>query len=106
QELANHTALVQHLQFSPNGEYLATSSWDRSSIICRVGAVLVPRDVRGFSGQVAWHVMRRVSATGMILLTRLTRRIKVWTEDGLCKRTIDQPHSVSYIAWLPNGESN
>lgn len=103
QELANHTALVRHLQFSPNGKYLATSSWDRSSIIFRVGesfstqAVLV--HVRGFIGQVAW------SATGMILLTRLTRGIKVWTEDGLCKRTIDRPHSVSSIAWLPNSET-
>ncbi|KAG1841235.1 hypothetical protein DFJ58DRAFT_748510 [Suillus subalutaceus] len=103
QDLSIHTALVRHLQFSPNGKYLATSSWDRSSIIFRVGdsfstqAVLV--HVRGFIGQVAW------SATGTILLTRLTRGIKVWTEDGLCKRTIDRPHSVSSITWLPNSET-
>ncbi|KAG1850771.1 hypothetical protein C8R48DRAFT_778116 [Suillus tomentosus] len=104
QDLSIHTALVQHLQFSPNGKYLATSSWDRSSIIFRVGesfstqAVLV--HVRGFIGQVAW------SATGTILLTRLTRGIKVWTEDGLSKRTIDRPHSVSSIAWLPNSDTH
>jgi WD40 repeat protein len=103
QEISIHTALVRHLQFSPNGKYLATSSWDRSSIIFRVGesfstqAVLV--HVRGFIGQVAW------SATGTILLTRLTRGIKVWNEDGLCKRTIDRPHSVSSITWLPNSET-
>ncbi|KAG2046627.1 WD40 repeat-like protein [Suillus hirtellus] len=104
QDLSIHTALVRHLQFSPNGKYLATSSWDRSSIIFRVGesfstqAVLV--HVRGFIGQVAW------SATGTILLTRLTRGIKVWTEDGLSKRTIDRPHSVSSIAWLPNSDTH
>ncbi|KAG1895019.1 uncharacterized protein F5891DRAFT_1254189 [Suillus fuscotomentosus] len=61
-------------------------------------AVLV--HVRGFIGQVAW------SATGTILLTRLTRGIKVWTEDGLSKRTIDRPHSVSSIAWLPNSDTH
>ncbi|KAG1752309.1 uncharacterized protein EDB91DRAFT_1101781 [Suillus paluster] len=103
QDLSVHTALVRHLQFSPNGKYLATSSWDRSSVIFRVGesfstqAVLV--HVRGFIGQVAW------SASGTILLTRLTRGLKVWTEDGLCKRTIDRPHSVSSIAWLPASET-
>ncbi|KAG2136417.1 WD40-repeat-containing domain protein [Suillus clintonianus] len=102
-DLSVHTALVCHLQFSPNGKYLATSSWDRSSVIFRVGdsfqnqAVLV--HVRGFIGQVAW------SASGTILLTRLTRGIKVWTEEGLCKRTIDRPHSVSSIAWLPGSET-
>jgi len=78
QELAAHQALVRHLQFSPNGKYLATSrcdclffflllclahircSWDRTSVIFRVGQsgdlathrVLV--HVRGFIGQVAW----------------------------------------------------
>ncbi|KAG6332089.1 hypothetical protein ID866_6999 [Astraeus odoratus] len=60
QELAAHQALVRHLQFSPNGKYLATSSWDRTSVIFKVGAngelsthrVLV--HVRGFIGQVAW----------------------------------------------------
>ncbi|KAG0698073.1 hypothetical protein DFH29DRAFT_121383 [Suillus ampliporus] len=103
QDLSVHTALVRHLQFSPNGKYLATSSWDRSSVIFRVGesfstqAVLV--HVRGFIGQVAW------SASGTVLLTRLTRGIKVWTEDGLCKKTIDRPHSVSSIAWLPASET-
>ncbi|KAG2745218.1 hypothetical protein P692DRAFT_20666354, partial [Suillus brevipes Sb2] len=40
-----------------------------------------------------------------ILLTRLTRGIKVWTEGGLCKRAIDRPHSVPSIAWLPNSET-
>lgn len=55
QDLAAHQALVRHLQFSPNGKFLATSrydfnqyrltvqsnhtesSWDRTSVIFRVG---------------------------------------------------------------------
>ncbi|OJA19671.1 hypothetical protein AZE42_02823 [Rhizopogon vesiculosus] len=103
-ELLVHTALVQHLQFSPNGKYLATSSWDRSSIVFRVGEALTTQavlvHVRGFIGQVAW------SASSTLLLTRLTRGMKIWTaEDGICKKTIDRPHSVSSVAWLPGSES-
>ena len=30
QELFPHGALVRHIQFSPNGKYLATSRWDPS----------------------------------------------------------------------------
>jgi hypothetical protein len=37
QDLAAHIALVKHLQFSPDGKFLATSSWDRTSQIFRVG---------------------------------------------------------------------
>ncbi|KAG0697744.1 WD40-repeat-containing domain protein [Suillus ampliporus] len=103
QDLSVHTALVRHLQFSPSGKYLATSSWDRSSVIFRVGeaftihAILV--HVRGFIGQVAW------SASDTLLLTRLPRGIKIWTKDGLCKKTIERPHSVSSVAWLPANET-
>ncbi|KAG2144664.1 WD40-repeat-containing domain protein [Suillus bovinus] len=104
QDLSVHTALVRHLQFSPSGKYLATSSWDRSSVIFRVEdafsihAILV--HVGGFIGQVAW------SHSGALLLTRFPRGIKVWTEDGLCKKTIERPHSVSSVVWLPANESD
>lgn len=37
QDLSAHTALVRHMQFSPNGKFLATSSWDKTSVIFRVG---------------------------------------------------------------------
>ncbi|KAG1736997.1 WD40-repeat-containing domain protein [Suillus lakei] len=97
QDLSTHTALVRHLQFSPSGKYLATSSWDRSSDGFSIHAILV--HVRGFIGQVAW------SDSSTLLLTRLPRGIKVWTEDGLCKKTIERPHSVSSVVWLPANET-
>lgn len=103
QDLAAHSALVRHLQFSPNGKFLATSSWDRTSIIFRVGDPCVPHRVlahaSGFVGQVAW------SPVGMLLLTRLNRAIKIWTEDGVCRKTIERHHHVQSIAWLPAGEA-
>ncbi|KIJ06708.1 hypothetical protein PAXINDRAFT_177738 [Paxillus involutus ATCC 200175] len=102
QEMYPHQALVRHLQFSPNGRYLATSSWDRTSVIFRVGESFTTHrtlvHVRGFIGQVAW------SPNGRILLTRLTRAVKVWSEDGVCKQTIERPVPVQSIVWLPDGE--
>ncbi|KAF8552230.1 WD40 repeat-like protein [Imleria badia] len=103
QEMAAHQALVRHLQFSPNGKYLATSSWDRTSVIFRVGESFTTHrilvHVRGFIGQVAW------SPNGRILLTRLTRAVKVWSEDGVCKKTIDRQNTVQSIIWLPTGDA-
>ncbi|KAH0836509.1 hypothetical protein J3R83DRAFT_8147 [Lanmaoa asiatica] len=102
QEMAAHQALVRHLQFSPNGRYLATSSWDRTSVIFRVGESFTTHrilvHVRGFIGQVAW------SPSGRMLLTRLTRAVKVWSEDGVCKKTIDRQNTVQSIIWLPSGD--
>ncbi|KAH7885671.1 hypothetical protein F5I97DRAFT_1809446 [Phlebopus sp. FC_14] len=101
-DLIAHQALVRHLQFSPNGKYLATSSWDRTSVIFRVGETFSTHrilvHVRGFIGQVAW------APHSKLLLTRLTRAIKVWTEDGVCKKTIERQNPVQSIVWLPTAE--
>ena len=35
--LPAHQALVRHLQFSPDGKWLATCSWDRTSVLFKVG---------------------------------------------------------------------
>ncbi|RDB27816.1 hypothetical protein Hypma_002286 [Hypsizygus marmoreus] len=104
QDLAAHSALVRHLQFSPDGKYLATSSWDRTSVVFRVGDPFVSHRIlahaQGFVGQVAW------SPTGNMLLTKLARGIKVWTaEEGVCKKTIDRKTNVESIAWFPDGKT-
>ncbi|KAJ7634736.1 hypothetical protein FB45DRAFT_989512 [Roridomyces roridus] len=100
--LEAHQALVRHLQFSPDGKFLATSSWDRTSIIWRVekpslSLHRVLAHPQGFVGQVAW------SDTGNILLTKLVRGMKVWTEDGVCQKTIDRETNVESITWFPGG---
>ncbi|TFK38155.1 hypothetical protein BDQ12DRAFT_631389 [Crucibulum laeve] len=122
QDLAAHQALVRHLQFSPDGKFLATSSWDRTSVIFRVGVccllfhpTFTPSDVhsqdpfvshrilahaQGFVGQVAW------SPAGKWLLTKLPRGMKIWTaEEGVCKKTIDRHIGVDSITWCPGGET-
>ncbi|KAJ7185449.1 hypothetical protein C8R46DRAFT_1060616 [Mycena filopes] len=98
-----HQALVRHLQFSPDGRFLATSSWDRTSIIWRIDkpALSLHRVLahpQGFVGQVAW------SDTGNMLLTKLIRGMKVWTEDGVCQKTIDRQTNVESITWFPGGQ--
>ncbi|TBU39880.1 WD40 repeat-like protein [Dichomitus squalens] len=102
QSFEAHSALVRHLQFSPNGKFLATSSWDRTSVIFKVGEQFTSHRIlahpQGFVGQVAW------SPSGNLLLTKLGRGVKVWTEDGVCKKTIDRRRNVQSIAWLPGGE--
>ncbi|KAJ7126166.1 hypothetical protein C8R44DRAFT_618507 [Mycena epipterygia] len=113
--LEAHQALVRHLQFSPDGKFLATSSWDRTSIIWRVEkpSLILHRvlaHAQGFVGQVAW------SDTGNILLTKLNRGMKIWTEvgwrtttfilhDGVCQKTIDRETNVESITWLPGSEA-
>ncbi|KAF9009980.1 hypothetical protein BDQ17DRAFT_1347270 [Cyathus striatus] len=110
QDIDAHQALVRHLQFSPDGKYLATSSWDRTSGIYLVKEkdeygplVSLHRTLAhplGFVGQVAW------SPQGEYLLTKLPRAIKLWTSsDGVCKKTIDRPAGVEAIAWFPDGKS-
>ncbi|KAJ4478616.1 hypothetical protein C8J55DRAFT_542716 [Lentinula edodes] len=104
QDMAAHQALVRHLQFSPDGKFLATSSWDRTSVIFRVQNSVVTHHrtlahAKGFVSQVAW------SPTGHLLLTKLNRAVKVWTQDGVCLRTIDRPAYVESITWFPGGEA-
>ncbi|KAJ7104489.1 WD40 repeat-like protein [Mycena belliarum] len=99
-----HQALVRHLQFSPDGKFLATSSWDRTSIIWRIEkpSLILHRvlaHAQGFVGQVAW------SDTGNMLLTKLNRGMKVWTEDGVCQRTIDRQTNVESVTWFPGGQA-
>ncbi|KIJ61612.1 hypothetical protein HYDPIDRAFT_31215 [Hydnomerulius pinastri MD-312] len=103
QDISAHTALVRHLQFSPNGKFMATSSWDRTSIIFKVGDHFEPHRVlahaSGFVGQVAW------SPLGNLLLTKLNRVIKIWTEEGVCRKTIDRQCAVQAATWMPGGEA-
>jgi hypothetical protein len=84
----DHTALVRHLQFSPNGKVLATCGWDgtarlfdipttTSEGIGRRSVMAVAGKSLGtvmFWGQAAW------SPDGRWLLTKWMAGIQVWTE--------------------------
>ncbi|KAG8903781.1 hypothetical protein FRB99_002771 [Tulasnella sp. 403] len=104
QQLNEHSGLVRHMQFSPDGKYLASCSWDRTAIIWRVGEPfalhqLLAHPGEGFIGQVAW------SPDGTKLLTKMHRRVKVWTLQGVCSKTINREHKVEAVAWMPSGRA-
>ncbi|KAH7099699.1 WD40 repeat-like protein [Auriculariales sp. MPI-PUGE-AT-0066] len=75
-----HDALVRNLAFSPDGQLLATCSWDRASALLKASDLSPHRDLthpHDFVGQVMW------SPNGSLLLTKLTSGINIWTADGV-----------------------
>ncbi|KDN36122.1 hypothetical protein RSAG8_11069, partial [Rhizoctonia solani AG-8 WAC10335] len=105
QFMTEHMALVKHMQFSPNGDYLATCSWDRTAIVWKIGDTMEmcmkmyhPVSSGGFVNQVAW------SPDGERLLTRTQKAIKVWNPyTGISMRTITRGRSIQSASWMPSG---
>ena len=44
------------------------------------------------------------SPSGNLIMTKLPRAIKIWTQDGVCRKTIERCCPVQSITWLPHGE--
>ncbi|KAG9123697.1 hypothetical protein FRC07_014243 [Ceratobasidium sp. 392] len=106
QAFNEHMALVEHLQFSPDGQFLATCSWDEAALIWKVGPgpnnhpkVLHKLVHTSPIGQVAWS-----PGSGDYLLTKQHRGVNVWdTKNGELKAHINRPRNVQAITWLPKG---
>ncbi|KAG8732880.1 hypothetical protein FRC10_000546 [Ceratobasidium sp. 414] len=107
QFLNEHLALVKHMQFSPQGDFLATCSWDRTAIIWRITETNVelylklyhPVSTGGFVNQVAW------SPDGSKLLTRTQKGLKLWdAATGNGHKAIGRPRPIQSAAWMPEGQ--
>ncbi|KAH9048437.1 WD40-repeat-containing domain protein [Lactarius hengduanensis] len=97
-----HQALVRQLQFSPNGRFLATSSYDQTSVLFSIGTSTPHHRTLTHSepvGQIAW------SPSGSLILTKFRHSVKVWTEAGKCRQEIDRKLPIQSICWLPGGEA-
>jgi hypothetical protein len=44
------------------------------------------------------------SPSGNLIMTKLPRAIKIWTQDGVCRKTIERKRPVQSVAWMPQGE--
>ncbi|KAF8595362.1 WD40 repeat-like protein [Ceratobasidium sp. AG-I] len=106
QRLDQHMMLVKHMQFSPNGDFLATCSWDRTAVIWNITGNTVELgqtlyhslSTGGFVNQVAW------SPDGQHLLTRTQKGIKLWDPyTGFVYWTINRERSIQSAAWMPSG---
>ncbi|KAF7318782.1 Catabolite degradation [Mycena chlorophos] len=102
--LDEHRALVRHMQFSPDGKYLVTNSWDRTSFLWRVHPYslslhrVLPHNDR-FASQAAW------SENGKMVLTRQLQSVRLWDEHGACQGIFDRPNNIESITWLPGSQA-
>ena len=44
------------------------------------------------------------SPNGNLIMTKLPRAIKIWTQDGVCRKTIERKRPVQSVTWMPHGE--
>jgi len=44
------------------------------------------------------------SPSGNLIMTKLPRAIKIWTQDGVCRKTIERYCPVQSITWMADGE--
>ncbi|BGO89478.1 hypothetical protein NBRC10512_003937 [Rhodotorula toruloides] len=101
--LQEHTDEVWRLEWSHNGEYLASAGKDRTAIIwsARNGFALdkILRDHAEPISYLAW------SPDDSILLTTAESIIKMWnTETGTCIATLARhEYTIGAVAWLPDG---
>ncbi|GAA5843715.1 hypothetical protein JCM9279_000115 [Rhodotorula babjevae] len=101
--LQEHTDEVWRVQWSHDGEWLATAGKDRTAMIWRVqtGFTLdkVFRDHADPVSCLAW------SPDDSVLLTAAEAVIKMWnTETGSCIATLARhEYAIGALAWLPDG---
>ncbi|CAK5263142.1 unnamed protein product [Mycena citricolor] len=101
-----HQALVRDAQFSEDGKFLITSSWDGTSIIWQthpehnlLSMYRVLVHPKSYVGQTVW------SPDSTMLLTKHVRSVKLWTQHGVCHKTIDRQTNIRRVAWLPDGKA-
>ncbi|GAA6006312.1 uncharacterized protein JCM10292_002643 [Rhodotorula paludigena] len=101
--LQEHTDEVWRLEWSHNGEWLATAGKDRTAMIWNVKAGFaldkVFREHTDPVSCLAW------SPDDSILLTAADATIKMWnTESGSCIATLTRhEYAIGALAWLPDG---
>ncbi|KAF8339876.1 WD40-repeat-containing domain protein [Cantharellus anzutake] len=101
-----HKVPVKDIQFSPDGQFLATCAWDQTTKIWKLDPSLQLHHTchlgTQLASQLAW------SPDGKFLMAKMTRRgYMIWavsTGDVLQQFVLPQPRSVQLcVVWMPNG---
>ncbi|KAF8322114.1 WD40 repeat-like protein [Clavulina sp. PMI_390] len=97
----SHTAYVGHLQFSVDGQFLATCSWDRSIIVWQTSPFKVHRVLRHrHKDELIRPFLLSWSRDGT-LLSRATRTVQVWNiAESRCV-VVERPNEVKFVKWMP-----
>jgi serine/threonine protein kinase/Tol biopolymer transport system component len=101
--LLGHSAVVSSATWSPDGERVASASWDHTARVWSAGGGGEPIVLQGHSGivtSVAWS-----PDGGRIASASNDDTVRVWSADGTGVPLVLQGHSgiVTSVAWSPDG---
>ncbi|KAL0482563.1 hypothetical protein AKO1_014459 [Acrasis kona] len=103
--LEHHTDEVWHVQFSPDGKLIITTSADHTAILYETSKLHTPKCIlRGHSDTVSYA--RFSPDSKRVLTCSEDRSVKLWNvQTGDCVATFSRhKRAVSAVAWLPNGK--
>jgi WD40 repeat protein len=99
--LHGHTALVQHVAFSPSGDMLASAAGDTTVALWTL-ADGKPRFLRGHANSVKWVTFSHDGA--MLASSGLDGTVRVWrVSDGSGRTLVGHHGAVPCVAFSPDG---
>ncbi|KAF8339887.1 quinon protein alcohol dehydrogenase-like superfamily [Cantharellus anzutake] len=103
--IKEHAATIQDIKFSPDGDFLATCSWDQTAIVWRIGASMQLHRRLQFQGanypsRLAW------APDNELLAVKLAKGYVIWNiSTGKKHPPVNRIGTVQNITWMPDGKS-
>ncbi|KAF8339885.1 quinon protein alcohol dehydrogenase-like superfamily [Cantharellus anzutake] len=103
--MKEHAATIQDIKFSPDGDFLATCSWDQTAIVWRIGTLMQLHRMLQFQGanypsRLAW------ASNNELLAVKLAKGYVIWNiSTGKKHPPVNRVGIVQNITWMPDGKS-